>query len=117
MQEAIAYRGFWVNTWVERRAELTPGWVALADDAAGAVRRFSFRDLSERAKRLAGYMCSELGVGLGDVVAVLSWGRVEVLEALFACSRIGAILAPLNTSLPAYASLKPQWKQPMATEL
>ena len=101
MGGAVPFEGFWINTWIERRAELSPSWVALADDAAGGVRRVVFRELSERARRVAGYMRSELGVGRGDVVAMLSWGRVEVLEVLFACSRIGAIFAPLNVRLAA----------------
>ncbi len=98
---AIPYEGFWINAWIERRSEITPSWVALADDATGADRRVTFRELSDRAKLVAGYMRSELSVERGDVVAMLSWGRIEVLEVLFACSRVGAVFAPLNTRLAA----------------
>ena len=39
---------------------------------------------------------SQLGVGVGDVVGVLSESRTEYLEALFAIPSMGAVVLPLN---------------------
>ncbi|MDQ7911264.1 AMP-binding protein [Phytohabitans sp. ZYX-F-186] len=40
-----------------------------------------------------------LGVGAGDRVAVVCLNRLEAIELLFACAKIGAILVPLNYHL------------------
>ncbi len=41
------------------------------------------------------------GVGVGDVVGVLSYNRTEFLEAMFAANYLGAILMPINWRLAA----------------
>ncbi|HHX84533.1 MAG TPA: long-chain-fatty-acid--CoA ligase [Actinomycetales bacterium] len=43
---------------------------------------------------------AELGVGEGDVVAVLSGNRTEFVEALFAVPSMGAVALPVNIRLP-----------------
>src|SRR5262249_39768155 len=40
------------------------------------------------------------GVEHGDRVAILCRNRIEFFEILFACAKIGAILAPLNWRMP-----------------
>lgn len=53
-------------------------------------------DFSCKVERTAGWLARH-GVGAGDVVAVWLVNRVEWLALLFACARIGAIAAAVNT--------------------
>ncbi|MFI6705516.1 AMP-binding protein [Nonomuraea sp. NPDC050478] len=87
------------------RAELSPGATALVDTLSG--REFDYATASDRAGRMARHLRDGLGVRPGDRVAVLSGNRVEVIELLIACGRIGALLVPLNwrLSVPELAGI------------
>jgi len=61
-------------------------------------RRLTVRALHERVNRLAAGL-TELGVGRGDVVALLLYNRPEFLELLYAVNRVGAVFLPLNYRL------------------
>jgi acyl-CoA synthetase (AMP-forming)/AMP-acid ligase II len=61
-------------------------------------RHLTVRELHERVNRLAAGL-TELGVGRGDVVALLLYNRPEFLELLYATSRVGAVFLPLNYRL------------------
>ncbi|MFG3025340.1 long-chain fatty acid--CoA ligase [Streptomyces sp. NPDC048254] len=61
-------------------------------------RRLTVRELHERVNQLAAGL-TELGVGRGDVVALLLYNRPEFLELLYATSRVGAVFLPLNYRL------------------
>ena len=87
----------YVGDWLGRRALLTPHKIALVDAATGV--RYSYSDLNERAARVAWLLRGELGVRPGDRVAMLATNRVEYLDLLFACGKLGAILVPLNWRL------------------
>ncbi len=63
-------------------------------------RRFSFRDVDERANRLAQALLS-LGHKKGDVIAFLSTNRAELVEIYFALARTGIVGIPLNYRLAA----------------
>ncbi len=49
--------------------------------------------------RLAGGLLNELEVQRGDRIAYLGQSSPELLELLFACARVGAILVPLNARM------------------
>lgn len=57
--------------------------------------RLSHADLLSRAETLAAGL-RRAGVAAGDRIAVLAQNRVEILDLLFACARLGAILVPVN---------------------
>jgi long-chain acyl-CoA synthetase len=61
-------------------------------------RALSYRELDERSNRLAQALLAA-GVGPGARVAHLDRTRPEVIELLFATSKIGAVLVPLNWRL------------------
>jgi fatty-acyl-CoA synthase len=61
-------------------------------------RSLTVRELHERVNRLAAGL-TELGVGRGDVVALLLYNRPEFLELLYAVNRVGAVFLPLNYRL------------------
>jgi acyl-CoA synthetase (AMP-forming)/AMP-acid ligase II len=58
----------------------------------------SYADLEMRAGRTAAGL-HRLGVGRGDVVAVILYNCPEFLEAMFAVSRLGAVFMPINWRL------------------
>jgi fatty-acyl-CoA synthase len=86
-----------IGDWLGRRAQLTPDKLALVDASDGA--RYSYAELNARANRTARLLRERFGVGTGQRVAILSENRVEYLDLLFACGKLGAILAPLNWRL------------------
>ncbi|MEU6539112.1 long-chain fatty acid--CoA ligase [Streptomyces sp. NPDC047000] len=61
-------------------------------------RHLTVRQLHLRVVRLAAGL-TELGIRRGDVVALLLYNRPEFLELVYAASRIGAVLLPLNYRL------------------
>ncbi|MGW2048859.1 acyl-CoA synthetase [Streptomyces sp. NPDC001858] len=71
-----------------------PDAVAVTQDD----RRLTVRELHQRVNRVAAGL-TELGVGRGDVVALLLYNRPEFLELLYAVNRVGAVFLPLNYRL------------------
>lgn len=82
---------------------IAPGRTALVDRGRG--ERLTYAELDRGIARWAAVL-RQLGAGRGDVVAALSGNRREMVEAFFACGRIGAALLPLNWRLSA-AELAP----------
>lgn len=87
----------YIGDWLGKRELLTPERLALVDDSSG--ERYSYRQLNERANRLAAALRHTLGIAQGDRVAVLARNCIEYLDALFATGKLGAILVPLNWRL------------------
>ncbi len=61
-------------------------------------RRYTYRDLGERIRRLADALV-RLGVKAGDTVAVMDWDSHRYLECFFAVPMIGAVLHTINVRL------------------
>src|SRR5881394_2924098 len=59
----------------------------------------AYSELSERIAAAARALKSQLGVGRGDRVAILSLNHPDYLVLLYACARLGALLVPLNWRL------------------
>ena len=85
-----------IGHFISRAAEIHP--VRIAIDDLLNTRRLSYRELDERINRL-GRALRSLGIGKGDMVAVMMWNGHPLVETIFACARIGAIVAPLNVRL------------------
>jgi 3-(methylthio)propionyl---CoA ligase len=83
---------------------LTRAAAAFADKTAviDGARRFTYRELLERCRRLASAL-GKRGVGRLDTVAILASNVPEMIEAHFAVPMLGAVLNPLNTRLDAPA--------------
>lgn len=58
-------------------------------------RSFTWRQTNERSDRLASGL-QRLGIGKGDVVAILAHDHVEMAEHWYACSKIGALRTGIN---------------------
>ena len=62
------------------------------------VIRYSYRDLEDRLRRF-GAGLARIGVGHGDVVAVMDWDSHRYFEAFFAVPMLGAVLHTVNVRL------------------
>lgn len=81
---------------LEHHASRTPD-KALAICGAESV---TYGSMTTRAGALAGGL-HERGVGVGDVVGILSYNCIEFLETIFAANYLGAIAMPINWRLAA----------------
>ncbi len=66
----------------------------VAEDESGATVRLSYAQLAERVGRLASGL-SALGVGVGDAVGFYLPMTADVVVALLACLKIGAVAVPV----------------------
>ncbi len=82
-----------------RRAIYSPDDLAIVDAGKTPHRSFTYRELNDRANRLANYLRDGVGIQKGDRVAILAHNGVEYLDAFFACGKLGAILTCLNWRL------------------
>jgi len=83
-----------IPDWLAHRADVLPDHEALIDGDL----RMTFRDLNLSVLALAGAL-EDAGVGPGDRVAVLAQNSIELVEAIHAIPRAGAVLVPLNARL------------------
>jgi len=83
-----------VGSWPRRRARMTPDKTALVQDGVPTT----YAALERATARLAGGLRTR-GVARGDRVAFLGLNSVELVVAMFATARLGAIFVPVNTRL------------------
>ncbi|MGQ4877421.1 AMP-binding protein [Billgrantia sp. LNSP4103-1] len=67
------------------------------EDTQGNVNRLTYAELEERSARLAGWF-AERGLGVGDRIACMLPRSPELLVAVLATWRIGAVYQPLFTA-------------------
>jgi amino acid adenylation domain-containing protein len=79
----------------EEQVRRTPDAVALVGDEG----RWTYRELNERANRLAHHLRS-LGIGRGDFVGMCMERSFALLVALYAVAKSGAAYVPLDPELP-----------------
>jgi len=82
------------DVWAEDPRKLALWWV----DDHGNEKKITFRQLKERSSRLANVLQAH-GVKKGDVVMLVTPRLVEWWEAILACIRLGAVVAPGTTML------------------
>src|SRR5258708_306820 len=81
---------------ISRAAKYYPDLVALSVRG----RPVTFLELHQRIERIAAAL-HQLGLRAGDRLAVLLPNEPEYLELIYACSRLGIIVVPLNTRYSA----------------
>ncbi|MHA1577856.1 MAG: acyl-CoA synthetase [Candidatus Thorarchaeota archaeon] len=86
----------WIGDWTGRRALLTPKREAIVDNIQ--KKRYTFEMMDRRANQVARVLLDS-GVQKGDRVGAFSKNRLDFLDLLFACGKIGAILTPFNVRL------------------
>jgi fatty-acyl-CoA synthase len=92
---AIHQAGLNLCDLILRNAAFTPDKPALRFEGS----TLTYAGLARRIEAAARALKSELKVGRGDRVAVLSANRPDTLILLYACARLGAMLVPLNWRL------------------
>jgi fatty-acyl-CoA synthase len=80
---------------IDRNAAFAPDKPAIRFGGAA----LTYAQLAQRIAAAARALKSELGVGRGDRVAILSLNHPDYLVLLYACARLGAMLVPLNWRL------------------
>jgi fatty-acyl-CoA synthase len=80
--------------WIDHHAGFTPDKPALVGESV----TLTYQELALLAAKMAG-MLEKAGVVKGERVAWLGQNAPEMLGLLFACSRLGAILVPVNWRL------------------
>ncbi len=86
----------WIGDLSGRRALLTPNRDAIYDNVEKV--NYTYADVESRANRTARVLLN-YGLKKGDRVVVYSKNRFDYMDLFFACSKIGAILVPLNVRL------------------
>jgi len=85
-----------LSRWISDAAARTPANTAVRFEGT----ELTYGDLEGRVAALAGVL-GDAGVASADRVAYLGPNCPELLEALFACARQGAIFVPLNARMTA----------------
>ena len=83
-----------LGSWTRRRARMTPDRAALVQDG----RMTTYADLHRDSTRLAHGLRAR-GIERGDRVAFLGLNSVELVLAMFATAKLGAVFVPVNTRL------------------
>lgn len=89
----------YIGDYLGRRALYSPDRTAIIDAGKEPALRLSYRELNDRANRLAAWLRDSADVGKGDRVAILARDGVEHLDLLFACGKLGAVHTALNWRL------------------
>lgn len=80
--------------WLTRHAKYRANKVAIIFKN----QKITFKELNERVNRLC-HALKAAGVGKGDKIATLLPNSVELLEVYWACTKLGAVAAPLSPLL------------------
>ena len=86
-----------ISSWIADGAARSPDKPALRFDD----EEIAYGALELRVARLAGALAEREEIAEGDRVAYLGQNAPELLDLLFACARLGAILVPLSARMPA----------------
>ncbi len=89
----------YIGDYLGRRAIYSPERTGIIDHGKDPVWRLTYRQLNDRANRLAHWLRDQAGIEKGDRVAILARDCVEHLDTFFACSKLGAIHTALNWRL------------------
>ena len=81
-----------LSHWLECWAEFQPDKVAIRFEG----RDTTYRDFHTEVRRAARVLANDLEIGRGDRVAFLGFNSADFLVLFFACSRLGAMMVPLN---------------------
>jgi acyl-CoA synthetase (AMP-forming)/AMP-acid ligase II len=92
-----------VNDYLRRPELVYPDRVAISDEPDQPAEPWgdiTYREMARRAKAMAAGL-DELGIGVGERVAMVSQNSARLLTALFGVSGSGRVLVPVNFRLVA----------------
>ena len=84
-----------LSGWIERWADFAPDKLAIRF----AGEDITYRAFDQRIRAVTAMLRHGLGVRRGDRIAFLGFNSADFLALIFACSRLGAIMVPLNWRL------------------
>ena len=88
-----------IGDYLGRRQIYSPDKLAIIDAGRTPALELTYRQMNERADRLAAWLRDVAGVQKGDRVAILARDGVEHLDLFYACAKLGAIHTPFNWRL------------------
>jgi len=88
------YAGKTIYEVLDSRALLNPNKIALIDDK----KKITFKKLKQYVDSVAAYL-KEYGIKSGDRIAIFMPNRWEYVVAIFAISKVGATIVPIDTFL------------------
>ncbi|CAG0946901.1 partial fatty-acyl-CoA synthase, partial [Anaerolineae bacterium] len=88
----------YIGDYLGRREIYSPDKLAIIDAGKTPEWRLTYRQMNERANKLANYFKS-IGIGKGNRVAIFARDGIEHLDTFFACAKLGAIHTALNWRL------------------
>lgn len=83
-----------LGSWTRRRAQMSPDRIALVQDGAS----ISYAELHRASTQLA-LGLRQRGLRRGERVAFVGLNSIELVLAMFATARLGAVFVPVNTRL------------------
>jgi len=89
----------YIGDYLGRRAIYSPDALAIVDTGKEPEWRLTYREMNDRANRLANWLRHDAGVNAGDRVAILARDGVEHLDCFYACGKLGAIHTAFNWRL------------------
>jgi fatty-acyl-CoA synthase len=89
----------YIGDYLGRRQIYSPDKLAIIDAGKTPALELTYRQMNERANRLANWLRDMAGVQKGDRVAILARDGVEHLDLFYACGKLGAIHTPFNWRL------------------
>jgi fatty-acyl-CoA synthase len=90
-----------VNDFIDRAELLYPDRIGIVDEPdqpAESWGSLTYREVAERARAMAAGL-DDLGIGIGERVAMVSHNSARLITALFGVSGSGRILVPINFRL------------------
>ena len=88
----------YIGDYLGRRAIYSPDKIAIIDYGKSPEWRLTYRQMNERANKLASYFKS-IGIDKGDRVAIFARDGIEHLDTFFACAKLCAIHTAFNWRL------------------
>ena len=88
-----------VHTILDHAATWHGGREIVSRTVEGPIHRYSYRDLDQRARRLASAAARELGCGEGQVIATMAWNGYRHLECWYGLMSLGCVVHTLNPRL------------------
>ncbi len=88
----------WALDWFDVFARSNDHPALWVENDAGTVARLSFREMSERSDRVAGFLRAR-GVGRGDRMLLMLPNAVPIWETMLAAMKLGAVVIPATLLL------------------
>ncbi len=88
-----------LHQWFEEQVEKTPDNIAVSGPSALFSRQITYRELNEKANRLAAYLRGK-GVRPGNIVGALAARSIETITGIFSVLKTGCAYLALSVTYP-----------------